>query len=368
MAFDWSLYKGDKEWLRNRTIYVTVHGSRAYGTNLPSSDWDYRGVCIAPRSVYLGFCDEFEQEVQEPPEPDLTVFEIRKFLTLASECNPNVIELLFTDPKDHVIVTPAWEKIVAVRDSFLTKRARYRFSKYALGQLKRINLHYRWLKNPPLAAPTRAEFGLPERTLIPADQLAAARSQIQKKLDTAAWHELDDLDEGQRQAIKSEFTDKIAEIMLWSDDDMESKPWRSAAASLGYSTNFIELLDLERRYNAKQKEWEAFLKWKKERNVERAALEAKFGYDTKHALHLVRLLRMGREILSEGVVRVRRPDAEELLAIRHGAWTYERLVEWAAAEDKALGDLALVSKLPANPDRRMIDRLCQEIVYTALAA
>lgn len=71
---------------------------------------------------------------------------------------------------------------------------------------------------------------------------------------------------------------------------------------------------------------------------------------------------MCREILTEGVVRVRRPDAEELLAIRHGAWTYERLVEWAMAEDLAMGDLMMTSKLPARPDREKFDLLCQQIV------
>jgi len=46
-------------------------------------------------------------------------------------------------------------------------------------------------------------------------------------------------------------------------------------------------------------------------------LEAKFGFDTKHAMHLIRLLRMAREILETGVVHVKRPDAEELSAIRY---------------------------------------------------
>ena len=47
-----------------------------------------------------------------------------------------------------------WERLVEVRDSFLSKRAKHTFSGYALSQLKRINTHYRWLKNPPPAAPT----------------------------------------------------------------------------------------------------------------------------------------------------------------------------------------------------------------------
>jgi len=363
MTFDWSIYKGDAKWLPERTIYMTVHGSRAYGTNLPSSDTDWRGVCIAPKQYYLGFMGEFEQEVQEPPLDDLTVYDLRKFLSLAVEVNPNVIELLYTDPKHHVITSPAWQRIQAVRDTFLSKQARFRFSKYALSQLKRIETHYRWLKNPPLGPPTRAEFGLPERTVIPADQLAACKSQIQKKLDQTAWHEMNTLSPSQRQAIKSEFEEKLAEIMAWSDEDVEHKVWRGTAASLGYDTNFIELLDMERRYGSKQKDWESYQKWKKDRNVERAALEAKFGYDTKHALHLVRLLRMCREILTEGVVNVWRPDFAELLEIRAGAWTYEQLVKWAIAEDKEMGRLMLLSKLPNEPDRAMVDKLCQDIVF-----
>ena len=58
------------------------------------------------------------------------------------------------------------------------------------------------------------------------------------------------------------------------------------------------------------------------------ALEAAHGYDTKHGAHLVRLLRMGREIVETGSVHVWRGDrdADELLAIRAGAWSYDRLM------------------------------------------
>jgi len=42
---------------------------------------------------------------------------------------------------------------------------------------------------------------------------------------------------------------------------------------------------------------------------------------------LVRLLRMCHEILTMGKVIVRRPDAEELLAIRDGVYTYDQLME-----------------------------------------
>ena len=42
---------------------------------------------------------------------------------------------------------------------------------------------------------------------------------------------------------------------------------------------------------------------------------------------------MGVEILETGVVHVKRPDADELRAIRNGAWTYEEIVKYAEEMD-----------------------------------
>ena len=73
--------------------------------------------------------------------------------------------------------------------------------------------------------------------------------------------------------------------------------------------------------------------WVENRNPARHELEEKYGYDCKHALHLVRLMRMAEEILAEGKVLVKRPDAQELLAIRNGAWSLEKLLAWAEEKD-----------------------------------
>lgn len=61
--------------------------------------------------------------------------------------------------------------------------------------------------------------------------------------------------------------------------------------------------------------------------------------NTKHAMHLVRLLRTAEEILTEGVVNVMRPDAQELLGIRNGSHTYDELVSWAEAKDKEIREV-----------------------------
>jgi uncharacterized protein len=362
--FDWSQYTGNLKWLPSCTIYVTRHGSHSYGTALPTSDMDIRGVCIAPKEYYLGCTLHFDQAEQK--EPDLTIFELKKFLALASNCNPNVLELLYTELEDHLeLADPLGTVLLEMRDLFLTTRVKHTFSGYALQQLRRINTHYRWLKNPPKAKPTRAEFKLPERTLIPKDQLEAANAAIKKKMDEWNWHDLEHLDPVTRQAIKDEFFRRLCEITQWAWTDVEDHTWRVAANTLGYDTNFIRLMDLERQYMGRLKEWNKYQEWKAKRNPARAVLEEKYGYDTKHGMHLIRLLRMCREILEERKVLVRRPDAQELLGIRHGSWDYFQLVEWAQKQDNELAELVKKSKLPKCPDLDAINDRCIDMVEYA---
>jgi uncharacterized protein len=361
MTFDWTLYTGNLKWLPRRTIYVTRHGSHAYGTNIATSDQDFRGIAVAPMPYYLGFTHVFEQAVQNSPV-DLTIFELQKFMKLAADANPNALEILFTDPSDHLYVSPVMKLLFDAREAFLSTKCKHTFSGYARSQLKRIQGHYRWLKKPPQKPPERADFGLPERTVIPADQLAAAQAAISKQMDRWNWRELEGLDNATRIAVKEEFERSLLEITQWHWSELEDKKWLSAARTIGLDENFIRLMDLERQYTARLREWQQYRAWKVTRNIGRSALEAEHGYDTKHASHLVRLTRMCRELLETGKVNVRRPDAEELLFIRNGGWTYEGLIEYSNREDAAMDELVKTSKLPHAPDRERLDELCLEII------
>lgn len=353
MHFDFE-YRGNLVWLKERTIYLTKHGSQAYGTSTPTSDLDIKGIAIPPREYFLGFVQRFEQA--EVNGPDFVIFDIRKFFALAADCNPNIIEVLWTEPEDHLLEKPPVELLLSHREDFLSQKAKHTFSGYALSQLKRIRTHHRWLMNPPKAPPTRAEYGLPERTVIPKDQLMAARSLIEKKLDE--WNiDFENVAQGERTVALDKFADILAEMQLHSDGR-----FRAAGRAVGYDENFLELLERERAYQSKQREWEQYQHWKKTRNPARHALEKKYGFDTKHAMHLVRLMRMCREILETGKVLVKRPDAEELLSIRNGAWSYEQLEEWAAREDKALEEVMRASRLPRSPNRQKLDALCIQMV------
>ncbi len=67
----------------------------------------------------------------------------------------------------------------------------------------------------------------------------------------------------------------------------------------------------------------------------RADTVKQYGYDTKFAYHLVRLLYEVEQILTTGDLDLRR-NAEELKSIRRGEWPVEKVREFFAAKEKAL--------------------------------
>ncbi len=78
-------------------------------------------------------------------------------------------------------------------------------------------------------------------------------------------------------------------------------------------------------------------------------------------MHLFRLLRMGEEILREGVVNVLRPDAEWLLGVRDGSLSYEQVIRLASEHEARLASLIEHSPLPVEPDMQAADTLLIEL-------
>ncbi|MCP4867937.1 MAG: hypothetical protein GY898_04400 [Proteobacteria bacterium] len=290
-----------------------------------------------------------------------SIYGLRKFMKLAADCNPNILDVLFCRDAEVRVCTPIGQRLRAERGRFLSQKCKHTFSGYAMSQLRRIKGHRAWLLSPPKAAPTRAEFDLPERTLIPADQRDAAMSLVKRKLEE--WQlDLDGLDK----ASKIELNGRIEEVLVELQIATDEARFKVAARSVGLDGNFIALLDRERRYRSAATYWKQYQRWKTNRNPARAELEEKYGYDAMHAGHLVRLLRMGREILTTGEVHIWRGDldAEEIVAIRNGAWSYDELIAWAEEQDAALTEIydGRGSPLPKSPDRTGLDQLCSELV------
>lgn len=89
---------------------------------------------------------------------------------------------------------------------------------------------------------------------------------------------------------------------------------------------------------------------KRAKNIE------EFGYDTKFAYHVVRLLLEVEQILAEHDLDLER-NREILKAIRRGEWTIEQIKEFFSLKEKNLEELYHTSTLPYKPDEQAIKQL-----------
>ena len=266
-------------------IYETVVGSQAYGLATKDSDTDRKGI-VVPDIRHIFGLHPFEQHELSA---DYTLFSLSKFIKLAADANPNILEMLYTDNTDVLHLHPLGLKLRDHRDLFLSTKAKHTFSGYAFSQLERIKSHQKWINNP------------------------------QEKPDQKDFY-----------ATKYRMVD-------------------------GVSTPHTAFLENE--FDAADRKWKQYETWKRERNPERAALEAKYGYDSKHGMHLIRLLKMGLEIIKDGRVIVKRPDREELLSIRNGNMPYADLIKYA---EELMGELDVAytnSPLPGKVDMNKIEDL-----------
>lgn len=73
-------------------ILKVLVGSHAHGLETPESDYDYRGVFVAPTSEILMLGAKPKTSVWIEGEEDNTSWEIGHFLHLATHCNPTILE------------------------------------------------------------------------------------------------------------------------------------------------------------------------------------------------------------------------------------------------------------------------------------
>lgn len=366
--------------LDRHTIFLSLAGSQAHGTAREGSDLDVRGVCIAPLAARLSPFESFEQHEgpmtpalaaavlprlqahptasrQPTSEAECVVYEVAKLIRLCAAANPNALEILFADERDWLFETPAWRRLHAERHGFLTRKVQQTFLAYAMAQLKRIKTHRSWLLHPPTRKPTREDFGLPASggTLSRDDQ-----NRIEQSLaDKIRSYGIDDVDMPKpiRIAVQERLDAFYRDVLDVAEEEVESRMRAVASHALHLPPDVAASLNAEKKYRAAMKHWESYQTWQAERNEARAALEREHGYDTKHAMHLIRLMRMGLEVLERGDLIVRRPDAADLMAIRDGALSFGELL--AAAEDlrRQMERAVSSSSLPPDVDRDRIEQL-----------
>ncbi len=117
-------------------ILLGWRGSVAHGMYVPKSDpdsiddKDVMGIYIAPIEHYLGFGRRDVYEKWEG-EWDCVFYELRKFIGLLLNCNPNVLSLLWLKSSGIIYESPLGRLLRKNRDLFVTKKAYHSFSGYA---------------------------------------------------------------------------------------------------------------------------------------------------------------------------------------------------------------------------------------------
>ena len=374
--------------LERHTIFLTVAGSHAHGTARDGSDVDVRGVCIAPLASRISLFETFEQyeglltrELAPAVMPHLqahstasrgiatkiecVVFDISKFVRLCAMANPGALEILFAAEPEWILEAPAWRRLHEERRRFLTKKVQQTFLGYAMAQLRKIKTHRSWLLTPPTRKPAREDFGLPIAggTLSHDDQ-----NRIEQSIaDKIRSYGIDDIEmpKHKRVAEQGRMEGFYRDVLAAPEHEVEDRMRAVATHALSLPAHVVGALNAEKKYRAAMKHWESYQAWKTQRNPARAELEREHGYDTKHAMHLVRLMRMGLEVLERGELLVRRPDAAELGAIRDGALSFDALLVMAKQLEEAMQRAAAHTALPNDVDYERVDRLAVELMLEA---
>lgn len=87
----------------------------------------------------------------------------------------------------------------------------------------------------------------------------------------------------------------------------------------------------------------------------RSELVEKYGYDTKFYMHTVRLLEMAIEILTYGMLTVKRKDYARLLSLREGIHTLDEALEHIESLEQRLKIAYEESPLPEHPNFELIN-------------
>ena len=332
-----------------RFLLLAITGSKAYGLGIDGiSDTDYKGIFIAPKSYYLGLkkieqlegkekAGVFTQKENEKglmkvdfltnkfkfiEDHDFVIYELQKYLKLLVNANPNIQELLWLD--NYIYLNPLAKILIENRQKFLTKKVKASYIGYANAQLKKVETHRKWLLNPPKHNPKPEDFGFTDL------YKPLSLSEINAFMNFL-WMVVRDCIEYLQPAeeLKTILQEKIDYKQIFLNHRFPQEVHREIQEYTNSSDDFMRLTFASREYLAAKKEWNNYQNWLNNRNSKRKVLEAKCGYDSKHASHALRLLYTGQEIIKKKTLIVDRKkagDAEYLLQVKLGNISYEEVI------------------------------------------
>lgn len=389
-------------------------GSHAYGTSTPESDVDFRGIFIADKKFILTPFFNVK-EVNDVSEEDTKFFELNHFMDLCVDANPNIIETLWVDDKDIVMRTEMYDHLRTYRHDLLSTKIAYTYTGYAHNQATRMKNHHGWMSKEQTAEKRLREIfdrypcqqiidwmyeyfpdyvidridtssgkGVFVKGIIDFDKFLRDTSlQLISTVPLYQHHFVKLMHNyGEEKVLDRDFNlanyNKGYELIHYGSDIFAiiENPRSQTMMGLNLHWDSKKLRTPEElkqkpilivKYNKKEYEEsnenrKHYHDWKENRNAKRSELESIHGYDVKHAMHVVRLLRTAEEALTCGEVHVRRPDAEELLAIRNGAWSYDEMMKYFNDKEKYIREvLSKNSVLKNKVDINLAAKVTEEL-------
>jgi len=305
--------KAKEVFRRCDPMLIGYGGSIAYGTNLPTSDVDIRGIYMNPLDEFIGVIPVSEQYC--PSGMDVTIYSLKKMMHLLLQCNPNVIEILGLKPEHYLYVTPEGQEILDNREIFLSKKAAITFGGYASAQLNRL----------------MNKSGRATEQVAANEVRSIARALV---------------------AIRKR--ENLSNIRI---DDVAGVPTISIRETMPidqYARISNEICNIHADYKESSRNRKA---------VEHSKL-------SKHMMHLVRLYMMAIDILeSHQIVTYREKEHDLLMEIRNGKYLeadeatpkpeFEELLgEYTAKFEKAVKE----TDLPKTPDMKKANELMMRLV------
>jgi hypothetical protein len=337
-----------------KTIFKSIVGSKAYGTNVSASDDDYKGVYVQHPDEILSFKYQEQLDVSK----DECYYELRRFLQLLQSANPTMLELLFMPDECVIEKHKAFLIIQNHKEKFLTKKCLHSFGGYAIAQIKKasgLDKKMNWEKEK-VSRKTPIDFCFvyeDGKTLELIKYLNQNKLEASKCGLVALNHFKDAYalyyDETGLKKFKGIANEDSNELRLSSIEKDEK-----SLTVLYYNKD---------GYTMHCKDFNQYNEWLNNRNTARYVdvENHQQQIDGKNMLHCRRLLDMALEIATDRTIHVRRPNALELIKIRKGEVDLQTIIQSAESDIEKLNDCFIKSDLPEEVDFEFVNELLLEV-------
>jgi len=287
---------------KNKILEIVV-GSHLYGTNTPTSDIDYSGIFLPPKEFVFGLrrVEEVNLSITAKDEVgrntqnavDKKLYEFRKFVKLAIENNPNIMEQLFVNQANILYINTSGQALLAERHKFPHKGLLQKFKGYAFAQKHKM--------------------------VIKSDKF--------NELSNALNYLKDFPDQ---KAILIELKDKALPFIKFTKD-------------------YCAIGDLNLQKGIFVKKAVSMITERLSKVGNRKNLITKYGFDTKFASNLIRLLLEGKELINTGKLIFPLTYHKTILDIKQGQWKIKEILDYAEQLENEIDVEIEKSELPSKP-------------------